>query len=132
MPSTHSKIASHREDPPRHCPTCAVDLGAYPYYQRVPCTLSRWLNGLGRATILPMFGLALYFLLVRETPIFPSPSIGFILAGFTIGPAMLLYAFTRFLPRYFRVVCLRCSWYRDYAFRFRVFEAKESAASGSG
>ena len=56
-----------------------------------------------------------------------TASFGFVSGYFSLGyiciPSLLVYSVSVLMPRDRRVICLHCSWYRDYPFRWGLFEA---------
>ena len=50
-------------------------------------------------------------------------ALGHYIMAFVCGPSLLIYMLALPLPKQRRVICLRCSWYRDFPFRWGPFEA---------
>ena len=113
--------------PPRHCPTCGQDLSEHPYYQLRPSPFAGKLLWLAKVLIPVM---AVFFLYLFFSGNFlPSFSVvsGYFILVVICGPSLLLYSVTLLIPRTRRVICLHCSWYRDYPFRMGTFEARPEA-----
>ncbi len=120
------------ERPPRHCPACGQDLSRFPYYQLRSGPLARRLRALARALI-PVMAVVFVFHVFSES--FPTDfhdAFGHYVMAFVCGPSMLIYTLALPFPKQRRVICLRCSWYRDYPYRWGPFEARSEAALGKG
>ncbi len=52
---------------------------------------------------------------------------GYFIVAYICGPSLLVYGVSQLLPRVRRVICLRCSWYCDYPFRWGPLEARPAA-----
>ena len=111
--------------PPRHCPTCSHDLSPHPYYQTIPSRAARWLHRLAIFTLPLMTAVVIEAFISGRAPVFFSGAAGFAVVGFICLPATVLYAVASVFPRDFRVICLRCAWFRDYAYRSDLLQAVE-------
>ncbi|MCP3957456.1 MAG: hypothetical protein GY719_06355 [bacterium] len=110
--------------PPRHCPACGQDLSRYPYYQLRSGPFARKLDALARSLI-PVMAVVFVFHFFSES--FPTNfhnAFGHYVVAFVCGPSMLIYTLALPFPKQRRVICLRCSWYRDYPVRRGPFEAR--------
>lgn len=110
--------------PPRHCPVCGQDLSAYPYYQFLPAPAARRLRALA-ALLLPV--MSIVFLVQLFSGSFaPNNSLasGYFILIYICTPSLLIYAASLVIPQVHRVICLHCSWYRDYPYRWGLFEAR--------
>ncbi len=114
--------------PPRHCPACSQDLSRYPYYQLIPSPFARKLLTLARALIAVMTVVFLNLFFSGDFLPSHSGASGYFIIAFICGPSLLIYSVTVLLPRTRRVICLRCSWFRDYPFSRGTFEARPEAA----
>lgn len=117
--------------PPRHCPACGQDLSRFPYYQLRSGPFARKLHALARALIPVM---AVVFAIHMGSESFPTNfhnAFGHYIMAFVCGPSMVLYTLALPFPKQRRVICLRCSWYRDFPFRWGPFEAQPTAAAGT-
>jgi len=114
--------------PPKVCPSCAQDLSDFPYYQQTPCPIARRLQKLA-ALLLPV--MSVVFLVQMFSGAFPVSfhvASGYFIIAYVSTPSLLLVALSMLFPRDRRVICLHCSWYRDYPFRWgeKLFEARPS------
>lgn len=104
------------ERPPRHCPTCGQDLSEYPYYQKTPGTAAKIVRRIA-VGLLPVMALVYLSFLIWGTI---SPGFGTGAGYFAVavigGPSLLLYLISRLLPQRRNVICLRCSWNREFPF----------------
>lgn len=118
------------EKPPRHCPACDNDLSEFPYYQLHPGPVARKLLGLAWVLLPIMTALFLYQLLGEEVPgwlprlprSFSAVS-GYFILAYVCAPSLLVYSISILLPKRRRVICQRCSWYREYSYRPGMFGA---------
>ncbi len=113
--------------PPRHCPACGDDLSEHPYYQLHPSPVTRRLHTLARL-LLPVMTVVFFVQLATQS-FMPSFSVvsGYFIVAYICAPSMLVYSVSLLMPRDRRVICLHCSWYRDYPFRWGIFEAAPAA-----
>lgn len=119
------------EKPPRLCPSCGDDLSDFPYYQLTPCPIARRLQKLA-GWLLPVMGVVFVVQLFTGTfPVAFSAVSGYFIAAYIATPSLLLYAVSIVFPRDRRVICLHCSWYRDYPSQWGegLFQAQGSADS---
>ena len=123
MPQTD---APSTENPPRHCPTCDVDLSPYPYYQRIPGQAARGLHKLGKLSIVLMTVFVILSFSNGEAPMMLSLWGGFLILFVICAPAAFLYGYSLLFPQDYQVICLRCSWTRNYAFRSGPLRAADS------
>lgn len=110
--------------PPRHCPVCGQDLGAYPYYQFRPAPSARRLRGLA-ALLLPVMGIV-FLVQLYSGNFLPNNSLasGHFILLYVCTPSLLIYAISLVIPQVHRVICLHCNWYRDYPYQWGLFEAQ--------
>ena len=96
------RFPKHETQPPRHCPACAADLSAYPYYQLVPSPFARKLLFLARLLIPVM---SVVFLIHVFTIGLPGRSVvsGYFLVAYICTPSLLVYSLTLLIPRMRRV-----------------------------
>lgn len=113
--------------PPRHCPTCGTDLSPHPYYRLIPSPGARRLHRLALISLPLMSAVVVAAFIAGRAPIFFSIASGYAIVAFVCLPATLLYAVASIFPRDFRVICLRCAWFRDYAYRPGPLEALDAA-----
>lgn len=104
------------ESLPRTCPSCGHDLSAHPYYQSRPGPTARRLRTIAVA-LLPVMAVVYLYLLLREAAAMElgfGSGHGYLAVALVGGPSFLLYAASRLFPRRRLVICLRCSWNREY------------------
>lgn len=121
----HGETQAHDDEkPPRFCPVCGQDLGDFPYYQFYPARFARRLQALA-AFLLPVMGIVFVVQLFSGNflPHFSMAS-GYFILLYVCTPSLLIYSVSLVIPKVHRVICLHCSWYRDYPFRWGLFEAK--------
>ncbi len=119
-----SKSRPAAKKPPRYCPTCGDDLSDYPYYQVRPGPFARRLLTLARALLAIMAMLFLYLLFSGSSPPFYTTTSGYFIVAFVCGPSLLVYSVSLLMSRERRIICLHCSWYRDYPYRRDLFETR--------
>lgn len=117
--------APRSEKPPRYCPACGQDLSEYPYYERIAGPAAQRLQLMAKVSIPLMAILFVAAWASGYIPGFSSSASGYFIIAVVCSPAALLYAASQAFPRMFRVICLHCSWFRDYRFRLGVFAAEE-------
>lgn len=102
------------DTPPRICPSCGHDMSDHPYDQPRPGPAALWLRRAAMA-LLPLMALA-YLGLVFFSDF--NPGFGTGAGGLALliigGPSLLLYLISRILPGRRLVICLHCSWNREY------------------
>lgn len=109
-----ASVASDR--PPQHCPACGHDLSDHPYFQEGPGPAGRLLQR-AALVLLPVMALVWGLLLLLDVADHPwglGAGRGYLALPIIGGPSLVLYVASRLLPRTRRVICLRCSWNREY------------------
>ncbi|MFQ5350460.1 MAG: hypothetical protein ACE5EG_08470 [Thermoanaerobaculia bacterium] len=102
------------DTPPPICPSCGHDMSDHPYSQDRPGPAARKLRKIALA-LLPVMGLVyLYLLFLSEMDMGFGTGAGYFAVALIGGPSFLLYAVSRRLPRVRLVICLHCSWNREY------------------
>ncbi len=102
------------DTPPRICPSCGHDMSEHPYYQLRPGPLARLLRRIAMG-LLPVLAVAyLSLLFFGEQNLGFGTGAGYLAIALIGGPSLLLYAVSRLLPRRRVVICLHCSWNREY------------------
>ncbi len=101
-------------NPPRLCPECGADLSDHPYDRLEPGRSARALRKIA-VWLLPVLALAyLAQLFWGRGGMGFGTGAGYFAVAWICGPSLLLYAISRLLPKVRRVICLRCSWNREY------------------
>ena len=110
-----SEVAPHSAgEPPRICPSCGQDLSAHPYYQTRPGPAARLLRRIA-LVLLPVMAVVYLLLLFQGyRDLGFGTGHGYLAVGLIGGPSFLLYALSRLFPRSRLVICLHCSWNREY------------------
>lgn len=104
------------DQPPRLCPECGEDMSDHPYSQDRPGAAARLLRRAATA-LLPVMAAVWFLLLFLDVAGHPwgfGAGEGYWALPIIGGPSAVLYVVSRFLPRTRRVICLRCSWSREY------------------
>ena len=104
------------DGPPRLCPSCGHDMSDHPYYQEGPGPAARSMQK-AAVLLLPVmagFWFLLLFLVVSGHPWGFGAVEGYWALPVIGGPSAVLYVVSRLLPRTRRIICLRCSWNREY------------------
>lgn len=99
---------------PATCPECGQDLSPHPYYRLVPPPAARVLQRIA-AALLPLMGIVyVVFLFWGDSHFGFGTGHGYAAVVVIATPSLLLYGISRLLPRRRLVMCLRCSWNREY------------------
>ena len=58
----------------------------------------------------------------------------YFIAAYIATPSLLIYSVSILFPKDRRVICLHCSWFRDFAFQMGegLFQAQSSGESSGG
>ncbi len=68
--------------------------------------------------------LFLYMLFSGSFLRFYTATSGYFIVALVCGPSLLVYSVSLLMPRELRIICLHCSWYRDYPYRRDLFETR--------
>lgn len=104
------------EQLPRTCPSCGQDLSAHPYYQPRPGPTAKMLRKIA-LVLLPVMAVVYLALLFLGSPgmgLGFGTGHGYFAVALIGGPSLVLYAISRFFPRNRLVICLHCSWNREF------------------
>lgn len=102
--------------PPRLCPSCGHDLSDHPYFQEGPGPAARQARTVA-VWMVPVMAVVYFLLLFLDVAGHPwgfGAGQGYFALTIIGGPSAVLYLISRLLPRTRRVICLRCSWSREY------------------
>ena len=105
------------DEPPRICPSCGHDMSDHPYFQEGPGPAARTAQRVA-VWLLPMMAAVWFLLLFLDVAGHPwgiGAGRGYLALPIIGGPSAISYVVSRLLPRTRRVICLHCSWNREYA-----------------
>ncbi len=100
--------------PPRRCPACGHDMSDHPYDQPRPGPAAKLLRKIALALLPVMTAVYLAFLFFSDEDMGFGTGAGYFAIAMIGGPSLALYAVSRVLPRRRLVICLHCSWNREY------------------